>query len=223
MEEMIDKGEMIYKFDNVEFSYGRKIDLKIDNLSFYKNKIYLLVGSNGSGKTTLMKILNGLLKIGSGELFYKNNPIEKNNFEKIRNETVYVHQNPYLFSGTVFYNLSYGLKIKNISKNQIDTKIDNILKRFDMLDFKYRKNRMLSIGEIQKIALARALVIEPEVIILDEPTANVDVKSIKIIENILYDLKQNGKTIIFSSHNSFFSYNFCDEVVNLENGRLLQK
>ncbi|HOV14705.1 MAG TPA: ABC transporter ATP-binding protein [Spirochaetota bacterium] len=213
--------EIIYDLKDVKFSYNKQLVLNIGKLSFSKGKIYAMIGSNGSGKTTLMKILNGLINVNDGSVNYKNEAIEKNNFKLVRDETVYVHQNPYLFSGSVSYNLSYGLKLKKIDKDTISKKISETLKLIGMENFEARKNRELSIGEIQKIAIARAIVPDPDVLLLDEPTSNIDSKSIEIVEKLLLDLKSKNKTIIFSSHNSFFSFKLCDEIINLENGKIV--
>ena len=209
--------EMIYHVNNLIFSYNKKIILDIPQLTFEKGKIYTLIGSNGSGKTTLMKIMNGLLKVKIGNILYKNINIKNNNYQTIRNESVYIHQNPYLFSGTVYDNISFGLRLKKIDKKIIDDRVNESLKLVGLENFENRKNKELSIGEIQKIAIARGVILNTEVLLLDEPTANIDSKSVGKIENLLFTLKSKNKTIIFSSHNSFFSYKLCDKIIDIEN------
>lgn len=214
--------EMIYKIEEIVFSYEKKEILNVDKFEIAKGRIYGLIGSNGSGKTTLMKILNGLLKIKRGDIYYKNLLLRDDIFTKLKDETVYIHQNPYLFNGSVFYNLSYGLRLRKIDKDLIKKRVCEVLELIGMEGFEDRRNRELSIGEIQKIAIARGLILNPDVILLDEPTANIDSASINKIESILFKLKEKNKTIIFSSHNSFFSYKLCDEIIKLENGRVIE-
>ncbi len=201
----------LYQIKNLEFSYNSKPVLNITNLVLEKGNIYTFLGENGSGKTTLLKIMNGLLD--SSCLLFEGSSGKKN----IRKKTVYVHQNPFLLKGTVFYNIAFGLKMRQ--ESDLKKKVKNALKIVGLENFEKRKTGELSGGEIQRIAIARALVLEPEVLLLDEPTANVDKKTMILFTEILLKIKKNT-TLIISTHDHRFAYHICDEMIHLENGKI---
>ncbi|MBT3169152.1 MAG: ATP-binding cassette domain-containing protein [Candidatus Cloacimonetes bacterium] len=187
--------------ENLKFAYETKIVLDIKKLEFEKNKIYAILGANGSGKTTLLKILNGLL--GTRKF-------------KIEN-SIYVHQNPLLFSGTVFDNVAFGLKIRK--EKNINEKVKDALKLVGLENFENRKSKNISGGEIQRVAIARALILQPKVLLLDEPTANVDKQTVRLLEKILQQIK-NKTTVIFASHDHHFAKRISDKIIYLENGEI---
>jgi tungstate transport system ATP-binding protein len=214
--------ELIYSISNLKYSYKDKPVLDINNLKIKKGLIYSLLGANGSGKTTLLKILNGLLKSPKAEILYRGKPVSENKYLKVRNETVYIHQSPLLLTGNVFHNVSYGLKLRNEKKEIIKEKVDTALESVGLKGFEKRKSRELSGGEIQKIAIARAVAVSPEVLLFDEPTSNLDSESLLLIEKLFLDLKnKKGATIIMSSHNSFFEERLCDETIRLNKGKVI--
>ena len=214
---------MIYKLEKVTFAYNGKKVINIDSLNIEKGRIYALIGPNGSGKTTLLKLLNGLLKANTGLIHYKGEPIEINKFKNLRNDTVYVHQNPLLLTGTVYKNVAYGLKIRKNPNNLTAETMAKILSLVGLDGFEYRKNKDLSVGEVKRVAIARALAISPKVLLLDEPTAHIDKKSIEKISNMLKEINnKHNTTIIFSSHDDQFSKNIADEIIYIENGGLKQ-
>ncbi len=186
---------------DLKFAYETKIVLNIKKLNFEKGKIYAILGANGSGKTTLLKILNGLL----GEHKFK------------MQNSIYVHQNPLLFSGTVFDNVAFGLKIRK--EKNINEKVKDALKLVGSENFENRKSKNISGGEIQRVAIARALILQPKVLLLDEPTANVDKQTVKLLEEILQKIK-NKTTVIFASHDHNFAKRISDEIIYLENGKI---
>jgi len=206
----------LFQVENLRFAYepGQPV-LEIPALSVGKNSVTVFAGGNGSGKTTLLKLLNGLLLPGEGRISYKG--------RNLRKETVLVHQNPYLFSGTVFQNVAYGLKIRKIDPAVIKSRVSRFLSVVGLEGFEARKVGNLSGGERQRVALARALAIEPEVILLDEPTANVDTPSTSLIEDFIFAMKEEGKTIILSTHNMTFAYRICDRLVQIETGLIRAK
>lgn len=211
----------IFQVQSLRFAYDPGLPvLNIPDLSVEKNRVTVFAGGNGSGKTTLLKLLNGLLTPGKGNISYKGEALREEKYRIIRNETVLVHQNPYLFSGTVFQNVSYGLKIRKIEPAAIRVSVSRFLSAVGLKGFETRKAGGLSGGERQRVALARALAIEPEVILLDEPTANVDTASTALIEKFISSMKEKGKTILLSTHNMAFAYKICDRLILLEKGEI---
>jgi len=201
----------LYQIKNLKFFYDSEPVLDIKKLVLEKGEIYTFLGENGSGKTTLLKIMNGLLN-ASGVLFEGSSDLNN-----IRKKTVYVHQNPLLFKGTVFYNVAYGLKLRKDS--DLTGKVQNALKTVGLEDFEKRQSKKLSGGEVQRIAVARALTLNPEVLLLDEPTANIDKKTVTRFSEILKKIKKNT-TVIISTHDHSFAYHNCDQMIHLENGKI---
>ena len=201
----------LYQIKDLKFGYGTKTVLQINELSLEKGKTYTFLGENGSGKTTFLKILNGLIT-AEGVLFEGSS--DKKN---IRKKTIYVHQNPLLFGGTVFYNIAYGLKLRK--EKDISKKVRKALEIVGLEGFEKRKSTELSGGEMQRVALARALVLNPKVLLLDEPTANIDKQTVLRFSEILKEIKRNT-TVIISTHDHAFAYHNCDEMMHLENGMI---
>ncbi len=215
----------IYKIKNLTFSYqkGQEV-LNIPELNIEEGKIYAVFGASGSGKTTLLKILNGLLKVQKGKIFLYGESIEKDNYRRTRSDTVYVHQNPVLLSGTVFYNVGYGLKVRKMRGESIRKIVKETLRWVGMEGFEDRKSNNLSGGEVQRIAISRALAISPKVLLLDEPTANIDRDNIKRIENILLKLNSElNTTIIVSTHDLFFGRNVSNQIIYLNYGHTVEQ
>jgi molybdopterin-binding protein len=196
------------------------VALDIPSLDFEDGKTYVLLGPNGSGKTTLLKLMNRLLVPDSGRILFRGADIATDN--EIRRKTVYIHQNPLLFSGTVRYNVAYGLKLRNYSREEIDERVERTLRIVGLEGFEKRKSTALSGGEAQRVAIARALVVEPDVLLLDEPTSSVDKNNIGKLEQILGSIQeQYGCSIIISSHDLPFAYRMCDELIKLDEGRMI--
>lgn len=192
------------------FSYDKDEILSIDCLSIEKGFTTIFLGSNGSGKTTILKILSGLLIPTRGSLNHST--------VRLLDDTVIVHQIPYLFAGSVKYNIEFGLKIKKISVKHRSAIIRNALKQVDLLNLFSRKASQLSGGEKHRLAIARALAVEPDILILDEPFAHVDPESRKLIEALINKRAESKKTTVLSTHDLASAYRLADRVIYLENG-----
>ncbi len=216
------KTEFDIYINNLTFAYKKGLTvLDIDKLRIESGKIYSFLGPSGSGKTTFLKLLNGLLKSDKNTIFLNDVPIEKDNYHTVRKKTVYVHQNPLLLSGTVYDNVAYGLKIRNMKKDEIRKIVSNSLKIVGLDGFEGRDSKNLSGGEIQRVAISQAIAITPDVLFLDEPTANIDNENIKRLEHTLKELnKDYQKTIIVSTHNVSFSKLISDKVYYLRKGKI---
>ena len=219
--------KLIFKVRNLKKVYNGKIVLDVDNLSFQEGKIYAIVGPNGSGKTTLLNILNLLEKPDEGQIFFYDQEItNKSNSDtlEIRRRMTLVNQDPFLFHSTVYDNIAYGLKIRSIPPKVQKSRIKSALNIVGLSGFKDRKANQLSGGEAQRVVIARALVIEPEVLFLDEPTANIDQKHIDIVERIIKKIKKEIKTtVIFTTHDLSQAYRLADEVISLLDGKIIKQ
>ena len=219
--------KLIFKVRNLERVYNNKIILDVDNLNFQEGKIYAIVGPNGSGKTTLLNILNLLEKPDEGQIFFYEQEItNKSNSDtlEIRRKITLVNQDPFLFNSTVYDNIAYGLKIRSIPSKVQKSRIKSALNIVGLSGFKDRKANQLSGGEAQRVVIARALVIEPEVLFLDEPTANVDQKHIDVVEIIIKKIRKEIKTtVIFTTHDLSQAYRLADEVISLLDGKIIKQ
>lgn len=217
----------ILKVKNLKKIYNNKTILDIDYLSFQESKIYAIVGPNGSGKTTLLNILNLLVKPDKGQIFFRDQEIINNSNSKlleIRRKMTLVDQDPFLFQSTVYSNVAYGLKVRSVSSIVQQNRIKNALDMVGLSGFEDRKVDQLSGGEAQRVVIARALVIEPEILFLDEPTTSIDQRHIDIVERIIKKIKEKIKTtVIFSTHNLSQAYRLADEVISILDGKIIQQ
>lgn len=206
--------------ENVRKYYGENVVLNIDKMNIEKGKITGIIGSNGSGKSTLLNIIAGLDLDYLGDILYENKKIDK----KVYSDMTMITQRPYLFRRSVFENIAYPLKIRNISKEEIEKNVEDILEKLDIVNLKNKKANRLSGGESQKVSLARGLVFSPKLILLDEPTSNIDPESIKVMEKqiIEYNKEKNG-TVIIVTHSLEQSKRLCDQMFYLEKGQVINK
>jgi tungstate transport system ATP-binding protein len=211
----------LYQISNLEHRYQQTPVLQIDELSIDKHTITGLVGPNGSGKTTLLKLLAFIEKPTRGEIRFNGRP-ELPFSDNTRLSVSLLTQEPYLMRRTVYDNVYYGLKIRK-EKTDARKKIPRALSWVGLPPERFSKRFFseLSGGEAQRVALAARLVLEPRVLLLDEPTANVDAHSAVLIrEAALRARKKWGTTLIVASHDRQWLYNVCDTVIHLNRGQL---
>ncbi len=207
------------------FSNNRKINvLKKINYSFVKGKIYSLVGPSGSGKSTLLNILSMIDKPTTGSLLICNTPINFNDNsknDKIRSSKIGIiyQQNNLLPDFTALENVYLaGLALTNDKKNSIN-RAKKIIKTMGLSSRESHFPSELSGGEMQRIAMARALINEPEIILADEPTGSLDHTTAKEVFNVLYNLKNKNRLIIYATHNRFFA-NMADCKLEMIDGNI---
>ena len=207
------------------FSNNKKvIVLKKINYSFTKGKIYSLMGPSGSGKSSLLNILSmidkpttGSMLIGSDTIDFNNNTVN----DKIRSKKIGIiyQQNNLLPDFTALENVYLaGLALSNDKKNSTQ-KAKKIIKEMGLSSREHHYPSELSGGEMQRIAMARALINEPEIILADEPTGSLDQKTAKEVFKILYNLKNKNRLIIYATHNRFFA-NMADCKLEMINGNI---
>ena len=207
------------------FSNNKNISvLKKINYSFSKGKIYSLMGPSGSGKSTLLNILSMIDKPTSGSLIIDDNEIDFSktvNNDKIRSEKIGIiyQQNNLLPDFTALENVYLAsLALSGIKKQSIE-KAKNIVKKMGLASREDNYPSQLSGGEMQRIAIARALVNEPEIILADEPTGSLDQSTAKDVFKILYKLKNKNRLIIYATHNRFFA-NMADCKLEMIDGNI---
>lgn len=193
------------------------------SLMIDKPGIYALVGPNGSGKTTLMRLLALLERPDSGSVDIDGvaaSGAAREAVAAMRRRMVLVHNPAIMLSGSVLYNAGYGLMVRGTTSAESRTRISQLLEKLSLAGFESRQARTLSAGEAQRLALARALAAEPETLFLDEPTANLDPLSARLIEKTVTEMGSSGKTVILASHNLWQVERLAEWIWFLNNGRI---
>jgi tungstate transport system ATP-binding protein len=211
----MNNNKSIINLKNLKFTYpvpGKSSlndpVLMIDEMEIAKGKVTVFRGHNGSGKTTLLKLLSRLLVPDSGEI--------NSNYQPVM-----VQQEPYLFHGSVYQNLASSLRFQGKTLKNRSEKISETLNLVGLGGFEKRKARELSGGEKKRAAIARALMTEPEILLLDEPDANVDGETSKELEELICRLSREGMTIILCSHHRGFAYRTSDVIIDLYRGKVV--
>jgi molybdopterin-binding protein len=214
-------GEPVYAVRGLRAGFDGRMALAVEDLRVERGKVTVLVGENGSGKTTLLRVLNGLLAPLEGSVEFMGASLSADGRAALRARSVMVHQAPLLFRGTVAQNVGYGLRIRGVGRQETTRRVTAALDRVGLGGLERRKSSALSGGEKQRVALARALVLGAEVLLLDEPTANVDPESRAVVERIVAEEAASGATVILSTHAMEIAYRLCDALHRLEAGRIL--
>ena len=212
---------ILAELEHVSKLYGKIKALDDVTLKVRKGEIFTLIGPNGAGKTTLLKILACLEKPDYGNVYINGELIEDRNRNKAKLNTTLVFQKSTQFSTSVYDNITYGLKLRGISKKQIDEAAKHALEMVKLEGYEKRLAKRLSGGEQQRVALARALALNTSLLFLDEPTANLDPKSVSIIEEVIREVnRQKGTTIMMATHNIFQTEQIAEKVALLINGKI---
>ena len=193
-------------------------------MEIQEKSIYALTGNNGSGKTTLLRLLVGLLKPKSGTIKIFNEILtrKKKQLWQIRQKIGFLFQNPddQLFAPSIEEDVGFGARNLKLDQEEVKRRVEWALKAVGLLDYKRFSPFNLSWGQKKRAALAGLIVMKPKLLILDEPFANLDFKSIynhlKILERLR---KEEQMTILFTSHNLFFVENWADKMFILNNGK----
>ena len=212
--------EPVICLKNVLIRQGDSFSLSIERLELLPQRIYALTGPNGAGKSTLLRALALLIFPVQGRITYPTAGTEC--LTQQRQRVTLVEQSPYLLQGSVSDNLAFGLKLRGIRGKEQQQRIASVLEIVGLNGFEQRKANQLSGGEIQRVALARALALQPEVLLLDEPTSNIDSNSLRDFEGLLSGLPDYGVTVVFSTHDVSQPKRVGGEVLRIENGRLLE-
>ncbi|MCL1095395.1 ABC transporter ATP-binding protein [Shewanella kaireitica] len=206
---------------DLEMRFGDKHLFSAAELIFSQNQVIHLQGDNGCGKTTLMKLLAGLIKPTQGQvqaIGYSLAPWWRSN--SIVGKALYLHQHPYLFDGTVLYNLTYPLSFSDNDKVRLNTRTEQAIEMAQLGHLLSQSASSLSGGERQRLAIARAWIVEPKLMMLDEPTSNMDKHSQHLVLQMVADLKKQGTGMIISSHQSCMLTQICDHVWLIDNNKI---
>jgi AMINO ACID PERMEASE ATP-BINDING PROTEIN len=217
--------DCILEFENVSKYYGDELVFNNVNLKVKKGEVISIVGKSGSGKSTLLKCINRLENIDNGKIKFKGMDISEMSPVELRQKIGIVFQDYNLFEHlTVLDNLIIGLiKIKGYSKKESIYKALNILKKVDLIDKKDNYPDELSGGQKQRVAIARTLLMKPDIILLDEPTSALDKEMKNSVLKLINELIDEDMTLIVVSHEDEFVNKVSDRIFSFNKNTLLEK
>ena len=216
-------SEFIYQLQDVTKAYNGRCVLQVDGLEIRRGEIFALVGPSGAGKSTMLRLLNFLEPPTSGRIrfldveFTPNRPVS---IRLLRRVTT-VFQQPILLNRSVGANLTYGLRLRG--QRNSGHRVEAALEEVGLKHMARQRARTLSGGEAQRVALARAIVLQPDVLLLDEPTANLDPYNVGLIEDIVKALnRQRETTVVLVTHNVFQAKRLAHRVALLLEGQIVE-
>ncbi len=214
---------VIYELRNVRKAYGQRWALNLEEgLDIYAGEVLAIVGPSGAGKSTLLRRLNFLEYPDSGSISFEGHNMTANDSPlPLRRKVTTVFQHPALLSTSVYQNILYGLQLRG--KTDGKATIQPLLQRLGLADLANAQARTLSGGEAQRVALARALVLQPDVLLMDEPTANLDPYNALLIEEVIREINRERRTtIVLVTHNIFQAKRLAHRVGLILNGSFVE-
>lgn len=213
------------KLKEIYYSYDKEPVVKGISLSL-GNESIALVGPNGSGKTTILKLMAGIYKPKKGEVLVEGKNIwtlAEREAIKLRRKIVYVHENPIVLRGSVLDNVIFGLKIRGIPVEEARNRALKLMKELRISELAEKDARTLSAGQAQLLALARALIVEPSYLLLDEPMTNLDWKRRASVLELLKKLREYGKSIAIATHDALLVSMVCSKAYIIEDGLIVSE
>lgn len=219
-------GEPVVRFDQVSVSYRsvkgepRRIFDRL-NLTLYRGEKIALIGSNGAGKSTLMKMMTGLLKPSEGTVTLKDRNIRDTRPEELSRYVSLVYQNPedMFIKDSIEHDIAFAMQVRNLEGWQ--EKSDRLLERFRLSDLRQRDGRLLSGGQMRRASLAIGIALNPQILLLDEPTANLDIATRKEIMRTLNDMKNITETVMIATHDMQLVCEWAQRIIVLWQGQVI--
>lgn len=220
------RREVLVRIKNVRFSYqtikrNRKHVLKQLNLDVYKGDVIALVGNNGAGKSSLMRLMTGLVKPDIGDVIVQGKNTRACTPEQLANEITYIYQNPeeMFIDDSVRKDIAFFLKSRNIP--DYEKKIEAVLEQFELQDLQNRDGRLMSGGQQRRASLAIGIAMDPSIILLDEPTANLDIATRKHITRLIASMKDKVGAIIIATHDMQLAAELTNRMIVLHDGEVI--
>ncbi|MEE8167481.1 MAG: ABC transporter ATP-binding protein [Candidatus Hydrothermarchaeales archaeon] len=210
------------RVENLCKSYDGKEVLKGIDFEVEKGEIFTIIGPSGSGKTTLLRLLDLLDQPTKGRIFFDGVDITGRHNLELRRRMAMVFQGAPIFNMSVYDNVAYGLRLRKERKEEIDGKVENALELVGLMGYEDRNAKTLSGGEAQRVAFAMATVFQPELLLLDEPTANLDPINEALVEEIIRRIKNLGITVVLATHKQAEAMGLADHVAVLNEGMIEQ-
>jgi tungstate transport system ATP-binding protein len=216
-------NELVYSLRDVTQEYARRRVLQVERLDVYRGEVLALVGPSGAGKSTLLRLLNFLETPASGSIRFQDAEYGAGRIPsvEVRRRVTTVFQRPMLLNRSVQANVAFGLKLRG--QRNSSARIASTLAQVGLESLARQRAHTLSGGEAQRVALARAMVLHPDVLLLDEPTANLDPYNVGLIEDIVQDLnRQRQTTLVLVTHNVFQARRLAGRVALMLEGRIVE-
>ncbi|MCL4367799.1 MAG: ATP-binding cassette domain-containing protein [Actinobacteria bacterium] len=210
----------VYQLDGVQKRYSQRLVLNLPRLEVAQGEILALIGPSGAGKTTLLRLLLFLEGPSAGTIQFNGMPVPGSPPLALRRRLGAMFQRTILLDLSVRDNVTFGLRLRG--RQEPTQKIEDLLERLGLRSLAAERARTLSGGEAQRVALARALAIDASVLLLDEPTANLDPYNVLLIEDMIREQRSRGVTIILATHNIFQARRLADRAVLLLEGNLIE-
>ncbi|MHA1883724.1 MAG: energy-coupling factor ABC transporter ATP-binding protein, partial [Promethearchaeota archaeon] len=220
----IEKNQTMIMVKNLDYSYPNgTVALKGINLKINKGELVGIMGKNGAGKTTLIRSLNGLIKPTRGEIFINNENTNLKSIAQLSRNIGLIFQNPshQLFANSVEDEIKFSLKNLDMSKEELQNKVNNVLKEFDLEKYRERSPLNLSGGESKKLAIASIVCRDVEILVFDEPTLGQDAREIESFINLINEERKKNKTIIIITHNIEFTYDYIPRTILMSDGQII--
>jgi cobalt/nickel transport system ATP-binding protein len=208
--------------DHIYFSYN-SFSLEDIKTELHVGEHKALIGLNGSGKTTLFKVILGLLEPSAGDVYVFDRRVTKENLWEIRRDIGFLFQNPddQLFAPTVWEDIAFGPRNLSLPEPEVDKRVTEALEFVGMTGYEERPVSKMSHGEAKRVALAGILAMQPRILFLDEPFSGLDFPMIENILDIFAQLRREGISVMFTTHNRFFIEYWADSVAVLKDGHLV--
>jgi tungstate transport system ATP-binding protein len=210
----------LYRVLELRQSYGRSWELSVPAFEIPEGGLYAILGPNGAGKSTLLRMLSLVEPADSGRIEYRGRRIKFPVEAALRREISMVFQRPVMFAGSVWQNLTLGLRIRNLDPGE---HLMQLVAQLDLEALLEASARKISGGEMQRVALARALACKPRVLLLDEPTSNLDPYYTGLIEHIIREVSKSMTTVILVTQNVFQARRLAERAAILIDGNILEQ
>lgn len=216
-------AETLLTLRDIKVQYGNRIVLQIPALDLIAGEVLAILGPNGAGKTTLLRVMGLLLRPTTGKIFFLKEEVRGTNMRFLRRRMASVFQEPLLLDTTVYDNVALGLKLRGLPRRDVERRVQPWLERLGIAPVTHRSARSLSGGEAQRASLARALVLEPDILLLDEPFSSLDQST---REALMGDLQRifeiTGVTTVFVTHERQEALTLSNRLGILSGSKILQ-
>jgi tungstate transport system ATP-binding protein len=210
----------LYRLEDVRHRYGERIVLDIGRLEVRRGETLAIVGPSGCGKSTLLRLLQFLERPTAGRVFFEGRDVTGQPALDVRRRVTTVFQRPLVLDRSVRANLTYGLEVRGAPTRSED--VDGLLNALGLEHVAHAPARTLSGGEIQRVAFGRAVAFNPDVLLLDEPTANLDPRNVRLVEDLVRARQAQGVTLVIATHQIFQARRLAHRAALLLDGQVVE-